>query len=64
MCNGRQWEGAFVANGNRAVRTEVAKEQEIAAMAVTDPEVVAEPGMGSVRQIKCHCDIGISRRGD
>ena len=53
-----------MANGNRAVRTEVAMEQEIAAMAITDPEVVAEPGMGSVRQIKCHCDIGISRRGD
>jgi hypothetical protein len=53
MRNGRLWEGAFAANGNGAVRTEVAMELEIAAMAITDPEVAAEPGMGSVRQSKC-----------
>ena len=52
MHDRRLWEGASAANGNGAVRTEVAMEPEIAAMAIADPEVAAEPGIGSVRRIK------------
>ena len=52
------WEGAFAANGNETVRTEVAMEPEVAVMAITDPEAAAEPGMGSVRQSKYCCEQG------
>ncbi len=48
------WEGAFAANKNGTVRAEEAVEPEIAAMAITVPEVAAEPGMGSVSQAKRH----------
>ena len=34
----------------------MAMETEIAVMAIADPEVAAEPGMGSIRQIKCRCE--------
>jgi hypothetical protein len=56
LCAKGTYGKAFTANGNGAVRAEVAMETEIAAMAITDPEVAAEPGMGSVRQIKRHCE--------
>ena len=56
MRDRRLWEGVFAANENGAVRTEVAMEPEIAAMAIANPEVVAEPGMGSVRQSKHPCE--------
>jgi hypothetical protein len=49
MHDRRLWEGAFAANGNGAVRAEVVMEPEIAAMAIVDPGMAAEPGMGSVR---------------
>ena len=44
------WERALVATGNGAVREEEAVEPEIAAMAIANPELAAEPGMGNVRQ--------------
>ncbi len=36
MRNRRLWEGAFAANGNRAVRPEVAMEPEVATMAIRE----------------------------
>ena len=56
MHNRRLWERAFAANGNGAVRAEVAMEPEIAAMAIPDPGMAVGPGMGSVRQIKRRCE--------
>ena len=50
MRDRRLWEGAFTANGNGAVRAEVAMEPYIAAIAIADPEVAAELGMGSMSQ--------------
>ena len=52
MQDRRLWEGAFVANRNEIVRAEEAVEPEIAAMTNANPELAAEPGMGSVRQTK------------
>ena len=46
------WERAFEASVNGAVRAEEAVEPEIAAMAIANPELAAEPGMGNVRQNK------------
>ena len=46
------WERAFAANRNGRVRAEEVVEPEITAMAITNPEMVAKPGMGSVRQTK------------
>jgi hypothetical protein len=48
----RLWKRAFTATGNGAVREEEAVEPEIAAMAIANPELVAEQGMGNVRQNK------------
>jgi hypothetical protein len=48
----RFWEGAFAANRNGTVRAEEVVEPEIAAMAIANPEMADEPGMGSVRQTK------------
>ena len=53
MQDRRLWERAFTATGNGAVRAEEAVELEIAAMAIANPELAAEPGMGNVRQNKC-----------
>jgi hypothetical protein len=50
------WERAFAATKNVAVRSEEAVEPEIAAMAIANPELVAEPGMGNVRQNKRRCE--------
>ena len=50
------WEGAFAANRNETVRAEEVVEPEIAAMAIANPELVDEPGMGSVRQTKRHSE--------
>jgi hypothetical protein len=50
------WERAFAATGNRAVRAEEAVEPEIAAMAIANPELAAEPGMGNVRQNNCRSE--------
>ena len=52
MQDRRLWEGAFAANRNGTVKVEEAVEPDIASMAITDPEMAAEPGMGSVRQTK------------
>ena len=49
MQDRRHWERAFAATGNGAVRGEEAVEPEIAVMAITNPELAAEPGMGNVR---------------
>ncbi len=46
------WEGAFTANRNGTVRAEEVVEPEIAVTAITNLEMAAEPGMGSVRQTK------------
>ena len=46
------WERAFKASVNGAVRVEEAVEPEIATMSIANPELAAEPGMGSVRQNK------------
>ncbi len=54
MQDRRLWERAFVATGNGAVRAEEAVESGIAAMAITNPELADEPGMGNVRQNKRH----------
>ena len=48
----RLWERAFKATVNGAVRAEEAVEPEIAAMAIANPELAAELGMGNVRQNK------------
>jgi hypothetical protein len=56
MQDRRLWEGAFAANRNGTVRAEEAREPEIALVAIADPEMAAEPGMGSVRQTKCPCE--------
>ena len=56
MQDRRLWEGAFAANRNGTVRAEEAVELEIDATAITNPEMAAEPGMGSVRQTKCHLE--------
>ena len=53
MKDRRLWEGAFAANRNGTVKVEEAVEPEIAAMAIANLEMAAEPGMGSVRQTKC-----------
>ena len=50
------WEGAFAANRNGRVRAEEVVEPEITAMAITNPEMVAKSGMGSVRQTKRRCE--------
>ena len=50
------WEGAFAANRNGTVRAEEKVEPEIAATAIKNLEMAAEPGMGSVRQIKRHLE--------
>ena len=50
------WERAFKATGNGTVKAEEAVEPEIAAMAITNPELAAEPGMGNVRQNKRRCE--------
>jgi hypothetical protein len=60
------WERSFEATGNGAVRAEEAMEPEIAAMAIANPELAAEPRLGDVRQNKRHIvnrgtDLGISR---
>jgi hypothetical protein len=52
MQDRRLWEGVFPANRNGTVRAEELVEPEIAAMAMANPEMAAEPGMGSVRQTK------------
>ena len=52
MQDRRIWERAFKATLNGAVRTEEAVEPEMAAMAIANPELAAEPGMGNVRQNK------------
>ena len=52
MQDRRLWERAFEVTGNGTVRAEEAVEPEIAAMAITNPELAAEPGMGNVRQNK------------
>jgi hypothetical protein len=52
MQDRRLWERASAANRNGTVREEEAMEPEIAAMAIANLEMAAEPGMGSVRQIK------------
>ncbi len=52
MQDKRLWERVFAATGNGAVRAEEAVEPEIAAMAIVNPELVAEPEMGNVRQNK------------
>jgi hypothetical protein len=52
MQDRRLWERAFAATGNGAVRAEEAVEPEITAMAIANPELAAEPGMGNVRQNK------------
>jgi hypothetical protein len=52
MHDRRLWERAFAANRNGTVRAEEAEETEIAAMAIANPELAAEPGMGNVRQNK------------
>ncbi len=56
MQDRRLWERAFEATVNGAVRAEEAVEPEIAAMAIANPELVAEPGMGNVRQNKHRCE--------
>ena len=56
MQDRRLWEGAFAANRNGTVRAEEAVELEIAAKVLAYPEMVAEPGMGSVRQTKRHLE--------
>ncbi len=48
----RLWERALAATGNGAVRAEEVVEPEIAAMAIANPELMAEPGMGNARQNK------------
>jgi hypothetical protein len=49
------WEREFEATVNGAVRVKEAVELEIAAMAIANPELAAELGMGNVRQNKrCH----------
>jgi hypothetical protein len=53
MQDRRLWEGAFAANRNGIVRAEEAVEPENAEMTITNPELAAEPGMGTVRQNKC-----------
>ena len=53
MQDRRLWEGAFAANRNGIVRAEEVVEPDIAAMTIANPELAAEPGMGSVRQNKC-----------
>ena len=56
MQNRRLWERAFTATGNGSVRAEKAVEPEITAMAITNPEMAAEPRMGNVRQNKRRCE--------
>jgi hypothetical protein len=46
------WERAFKATVKGAVRVEEAVEPETAVMAIANPELAAEPGMGNVRQNK------------
>jgi hypothetical protein len=46
------WERAFEATVNGAVRVEESVEPEIAVMAIANPELAAEPGIGNVRQNK------------
>jgi hypothetical protein len=50
------WEGAFGANRYGLARAEEAVEPEIATMTIANSELAAEPGMGSVRQNKRHCE--------
>jgi hypothetical protein len=50
------WERAFAATGNGALRAEEAVEPEIAAIAIANLELAAEPGMGNVRQKKRRCE--------
>ena len=52
MQDRRLWEGAFRANRNGTVRVEEAVEPEIPTTAIANPEIAAEPEMGSVRQTK------------
>jgi hypothetical protein len=52
MQDRRLWERALAATGNGAVRAEEVVEPEIAAMAIGNPELMAEPGMGNARQNK------------
>jgi hypothetical protein len=52
MQDRRLWERAFAANRNGTVRAEKAVEPEIAVIAIANPELAAEPGMGNVRQNK------------
>ena len=52
MQDRRLWERAFKASINGVVRAEEAVGSEIPAMAITRPDLAAEPGMGNVRQNK------------
>jgi hypothetical protein len=52
----RLWERAFATNRNGTVRAEEVVEPEMAVMAIANPELAAEPGMGNVRQNKHRCE--------